>query len=101
MTGGGYMSYSTGIDKSRVVKIVSEKLDNQSEARDGFVLYKILPEKPMKAGGYALVLYTGENAHRGLLCAGVEQLLRFRRQLDSAHLQQRRMRQHLRAADRN
>lgn len=60
MTGGGYMSYSTGIHKSRVVKIVSEKLENQAEARDGFILYKVSPEKPMKAGEYALVLYTGE-----------------------------------------
>lgn len=60
MTGGGYMSYSTGINKSRVVKIHSEKMPDQSAARDGFVLYKIAPEKPLKAGEYALVLYTGE-----------------------------------------
>ncbi|MES2018976.1 MAG: hypothetical protein V4484_20990 [Pseudomonadota bacterium] len=60
MTGGGYMSYSTGIHKSRVVKIVSEKMPDQSAARDGFILYKVTPEAPMKAGEYALVLYTGE-----------------------------------------
>jgi len=60
MTGGGYMSYSTGIHKSRVVKIKSEALPDQSAARDGFVLYKITPEAPLKKGEYALVLYTGE-----------------------------------------
>lgn len=60
MTGGGYMGYSSGIHKSRVVKVVSEKLADQSSARDGFFLYKISPEKPMKAGEYAIVLYTGE-----------------------------------------
>jgi hypothetical protein len=60
MTGGGYMSYSTGIHKSRVVKIKSEAMADQSAARDGFVLYKITPEAPLKKGEYALVLYTGE-----------------------------------------
>jgi hypothetical protein len=60
MTGGGYMSYSSGINKSRVVKVVSEKMADQSAARDGFILYKVSPEQPMKAGEYALVLYTGE-----------------------------------------
>ncbi len=60
MTGGGYMSYSTGIHKSRVVKIKSEALPDQSKARENFVLYKISPEGPLKKGEYALVLYTGE-----------------------------------------
>lgn len=60
MTGGGYMSYSSGIHKSRVVKIQSEQLSDQSAARDGFVLYKVAPTQPLKAGEYALVLYTGE-----------------------------------------
>lgn len=60
MTGGGYMSYSTGINKSRVVKIKTEAMADQSGARDGFVLYKITPEAPLPAGEYALVLYTGE-----------------------------------------
>jgi hypothetical protein len=60
MTGGGYMSYSTGIHKSRVVKVRTESLPDQSAAREGFVLHKITPEAPLKAGEYALVLYTGE-----------------------------------------
>ena len=60
MTGGGYMSYSSGINKSRVVPIVSEALADQSAAREGFVLYSVKPAAPLKAGEYALVLYTGE-----------------------------------------
>lgn len=60
MTGGGYMSYSSGIHKNRVVAIRSEPLADQSAAREGFVLHKITPEQPMKPGEYALVLYTGE-----------------------------------------
>lgn len=60
MTGGGYMSYTSGINKSRVVPITSEALADQSSARDGFVLYSVKPSAPLKQGEYALVLYTGE-----------------------------------------
>jgi hypothetical protein len=60
LTGGGYMSYSTGITKSRVVPIRSEILPDQSAAREGFALYKVAPEKALERGEYALVLYTGE-----------------------------------------
>jgi hypothetical protein len=60
MTGGGYMSYSTGIHKDRVVAVTQEALADQSRARDGFVLYRIKPEKDLPAGEYALVLYTAE-----------------------------------------
>lgn len=59
-TGGGYMSYSSGIHKDRVVAIQSEALSDQSRAREGFVLYKVKPEAPLEKGEYALVLYTGE-----------------------------------------
>ncbi|MEW7847782.1 hypothetical protein AB2N08_03690 [Massilia aurea] len=60
MTGGGYMSYSSGINKSRVVPIVTEALPDQSAAREGFILHKITPVDAMAPGEYALVLYTGE-----------------------------------------
>lgn len=59
-TGGGYLSYSSGIAKDRVVAIASEQLGDQSRAKDGFVLYKVRPEKPLTAGEYALVFYTAE-----------------------------------------
>jgi hypothetical protein len=60
MTGGGYMSYSSGINKSRVVPVATTALPDQSQARDGFILYSVKPAAPLKAGEYALVLYTGE-----------------------------------------
>lgn len=60
MTGGGYLSYSSGINKSRVVPITTEPLADQSAAREGFILHKITPVSPMVKGEYALVLYTGE-----------------------------------------
>lgn len=60
MTGGGYMSYSSGINKSRVVAVTNEPLADQSRARDGFILYRVKPEKDLPSGEYALVLYTAE-----------------------------------------
>ncbi len=60
LIGGGYMSYSSGISKDRVVPIKTEALADQSRARDGFILYKISPEKTLSSGEYAFVLYTQE-----------------------------------------
>lgn len=59
-TGGGYMSYSSGINKDRVVPISSEQLADQSRAREGFVLYKVKPERALPVGEYALIFYTAE-----------------------------------------
>jgi 5-hydroxyisourate hydrolase-like protein (transthyretin family) len=59
-TGSGYMSYSSGIAKDRVVAITSEQLPDQSRAKEGFVLYKVKPEKALTSGEYALVFYTAE-----------------------------------------
>lgn len=59
-TGGGYMSYSTGINNDRVVAIKSDPLGDQSRARDGFVLFSVTPSSKLASGEYALVLYTAE-----------------------------------------
>lgn len=59
-TGGGYMSYSSGIAKDRVIPVKSEALVDQSRARDGFILYRVTPERSLPAGEYAVVLYTQE-----------------------------------------
>lgn len=59
-TGGGYMSYSTGIHRDRVVPVATEQLTDQSRAKDGFILYRVKPEAALSSGEYALVLYTGE-----------------------------------------
>lgn len=60
LIGGGFLSYSTGIHKDRVIPVRTEALANQTKARDGFILYKVTPEKELAKGEYALVLYTGE-----------------------------------------
>jgi len=59
-TGGGFISYSTGIHRDRVVATVAEVLPDQNRAKEGFVLYRIKTEQPMASGEYALVLYTAE-----------------------------------------
>jgi len=69
-TGGGYMSYSTGIAKDRVVAIKTEQLPDQSRAREGFVLHRVTPEATMPAGEYALVLYTQEVRVAGFFGGG-------------------------------
>ncbi|MFC0348837.1 hypothetical protein [Undibacterium danionis] len=60
LIGGGFLSYSSGIHKDRVIPVKTEALPNQSKAREGFILYKVTPEKELAKGEYALVLYTGE-----------------------------------------
>lgn len=70
MTGGGYMSYSSGINKSRVIPIVTEALPDQSAAREGFILHKITPVSAIPKGEYALVLYTGEMRTTGFFAQG-------------------------------
>jgi hypothetical protein len=60
MIGGGYMSYSSGIHRDRVVDTVSEKAADQSKAQKGFTIYKLTPKRPLAAGEYAVILYTGE-----------------------------------------
>ena len=77
MTGGGYMSYSSGINKSRVVPITSEALADQSAARDGFVLYSVKPNATLKSGEYALVLYTGEMRTAGFFSQGANSYFDF------------------------
>jgi len=59
-TGGGYMSYSSGIHPDRVVAVNSEKAADQSKAQKGFTIYKVTPKRAMTAGEYAVILYTGE-----------------------------------------
>ncbi len=60
MIGGGYMSYSTGIHPDRVMAVKSEKHADQTRAPKDFTIYKITPEKPLAAGEYAVIIYSGE-----------------------------------------
>lgn len=60
LVGGGYMSYSTGIHPDRVIAVVSEAIEDQSRAQDGFIIYRVVPTAELPTGEYAVILYTGE-----------------------------------------
>lgn len=60
LIGGGYMSYSTGIHPDRVMPIHTEKLEDQSQATEGFTLFKVSVERNLAKGEYAVVFYSGE-----------------------------------------
>jgi hypothetical protein len=60
MIGGGYMSYSSGVHPDRIMAVDSVKAEDQSRAQKGFAIYKVTPKKPLAAGEYAVILYTGE-----------------------------------------
>lgn len=70
MIGGGYMSYSTGIVKDRVVATLGKELEDQSQAPDGFRLYELKPQAPLAAGEYAVVFYNSQVRVHGYFAVG-------------------------------
>lgn len=66
LIGGGVMSYTSGVHKDRVVKVTIDPLEDQSRAREGFVLHRVRSDAPMAPGEYALVLNTGDVRSQGL-----------------------------------
>ena len=60
MIGGGYMSYSTGISKDRVIHVTSGKLPDQSTAPKGFILYRVNMDAPLVPGEYSFILYSSQ-----------------------------------------
>ncbi len=60
IVGGGYMSYSTGINKDRVVPTSVEPLSDQTKAPKNFTLYAAMPNAPMNSGEYAMVFYNSQ-----------------------------------------
>lgn len=55
--GGGYMSYSSGIPKDRIIDVKCEQAD-LGGAPSGFTLYKITPTSPLPNGEYAMVVHS-------------------------------------------
>lgn len=70
MIGGGYMSYSSGINKDRVVAMTEATLDDQSRAPNGYELHEIAPAKDLPSGEYAVVLYNSEVKVAGWFVSG-------------------------------
>lgn len=70
MVGGGYLSYSTGINKDRVVAMSDRTLDDQSRAPKGYELHEIAPAAELAPGEYAVVLYNSEVKVAGWFVSG-------------------------------
>lgn len=77
LIGGGYMSISTGIHRDRIVKIIIEPLPDQSRAKEGFVLHRVIPETHLPSGEYSLVLYSGEVRVAGFFPQGANSYFDF------------------------
>ena len=61
LVGGGFMSFTSGVHKDRVIPIQTETLQDQSRAREGFILYKMTPAHILAKGEYAVILTTGNS----------------------------------------
>lgn len=70
MIGGGYMSYSSGINKDRVVEMTDTTLQDQSRAPEGYELHEIRPAASLAPGEYAVVLYNSEVKVAGWFASG-------------------------------
>ena len=70
LIGGGYVSYSTGIHRDRVIETAAEEMQDQSNAPKGFALFKLTPKQPLEPGEYALVTYNSSVRTLGWFAAG-------------------------------
>lgn len=77
MVGGGYMTYSTGINRDRVIKTVSTAATDQSRAPNGFTIFEVRPEQPLAPGEYALVTYNSQVRVAGFFAAGADSYFDF------------------------
>lgn len=59
-TGGGFVSYSTGIARDRVMPTTPHELEDQSDAPENFVLYRVEVDEPLDRGEYAFILYNSQ-----------------------------------------
>lgn len=67
IVGGGYMSYSTGINKDRVVATSAEPLPDQSKAPKNHTLYAATVNAQLSTGEYALIFYNSQFRSAGFV----------------------------------
>lgn len=77
LVGGGYMSYSTGITKDRVVPCTATKAASQAGAPAGFTAYEVAPSNQLAPGEYALVLYSSVVRSTGYFATGLDSYFDF------------------------
>jgi hypothetical protein len=77
LVGGGYMSYSSGVNKDRVVATTTEKEADQSKAPKGFILYRVNLRAPLAPGEYAFILYNSQVKVTGYFLGGADSYFDF------------------------
>ena len=77
LVGGGYISYSTGIHRDRVVATTSSLAPDQSGAPPGFTVYRIAVVNPLAPGEYAMVLYNSQVRVTGFFASGLDSYFDF------------------------
>lgn len=77
LVGGGYMSYSTGINKDRVVKATAVQESNQTAAPKNYIMYRVTPDAPMAPGEYAFILYNSQVKVAGYFASGLDSYFDF------------------------
>ncbi len=75
--GGGYISYSTGINRDRVIPVSYEQAADQSKAPPNFTVYEVTPEKALDKGEYAVVLYSSQIRSTGYFQSGLDSYFDF------------------------
>lgn len=77
LVGGGYMSYSTGINKDRVMKATAVQEPNQSAAPKNYIMYRVKPDAPLPPGEYAFILYNSQVKVAGYFASGLDSYFDF------------------------
>jgi hypothetical protein len=75
--GGGYISYSTGINRDRVVPVSYEQAADQSKAPSNFTIYEVTPDNALDKGEYAVVLYSSQIRSTGYFLSGLDSYFDF------------------------
>lgn len=75
--GGGYYSYSTGINKDRVILATAEKEASQAKAPADYTMYRITPNGDLPRGEYAFILYNSQIRTSGWFASGLDSYFDF------------------------
>ena len=75
--GGVYISYSTGINRDRVVPVSYEQAADQSKAPANFTIFEVTTDKALDKGEYAVVLYSSQIRSTGYFLSGLDSYFDF------------------------
>ena len=68
LIGGGFMAISQGLPKDHNIRITFDKTEDQSDAPEGYEIYRIKPTEPLKPRGeYAFMVSKNSGGALGAL----------------------------------